>query len=327
MISRFPILRQTIALAFVFLPLFFAAPSAFAQKPIAGDALVRNDGRVIEIKNSTRAYAPSKSVTIDARQLVNETVPPRQLLQFTAQANALAVSANASPDSIIGPDGRTRVANTAIFPYSAMVQLEIDFPYGSVLCSGWMNGADTVATAAHCLYYAGLGGWAQRITAYPGRDGALAPFGSVAALNWNVRQKWINTQGARHDYGVIRLAEPIGETVGYFGYEYTARNQFYVGKPVTLSGYPGDKYGAEAATQWMMSGQIAQARKRRLFYSIDTYGGQSGSPVYGVWTRKDCAPCVFGIHTYGVGGAWSINSATRITRPVFNFMQSAAASY
>ncbi|RIK18768.1 MAG: hypothetical protein DCC52_15630 [Chloroflexi bacterium] len=73
----------------------------------------------------------------------------------------------------------TRCPITTVFPYSAIVELEIDFPYGSVLCSGWMIGPDTVATAAHCLYYSGLGGWAQNVMAYPGRDGTLAPFGSV----------------------------------------------------------------------------------------------------------------------------------------------------
>ncbi len=302
-----------------------SAPRALAQQPDRGDKLVRNDGRAFEIQASPRAYSPSKSVTIAASQLKNEIVPRKKLLVFSGSPNALVVGDALTPDSIIGGDGRTRVPDTTVFPYSAITQLEIDFPFGSVLCSGWMISPNAVATAAHCLYYSALGGWAQTITAYPGRAGDLAPFGGVAATNWNVSQKWLNTQAPRHDYGVIQLAEPIGDTVGYFGYQFNTRNQFFVGKPVVVSGYPGDKYDAEAGTQWQMSGKIAQARKRRLFYNIDTYGGQSGSPLYGKWVRKDCDPCVFGIHTYGVGGNWTRNSATRITKGVFNFMQAASA--
>ncbi len=327
MFSRHALIRNTglIAISLLFLFAFVSAPNAFAQEPARGDKIVRNDGRTFEIQDSARTYAPSNAVTIDSRQLKNEIVPPRKLLQFHALPNSIIVDENPPPNSVIGGDGRTRVPDTTVFPYSAIVQLEVDFRFGSALCSGWMMGPDTVATAAHCLYYSGLGGWAEAITAYPGRDGNVAPFGSVVATHWNVRQKWIDTQGPRHDYGVIQLADPIGNTVGYFGYQYNAKNQFYLGKPVTLSGYPGDKYGDEAGTQWMMDGQIDKVQKRRLFYTIDTYGGQSGSPLYGKWTRKECDPCAFGIHSYGVGGHWTMNSATRITKPVFNFLQSASA--
>lgn len=301
------------------------APHAFAQDPGRGDKIVRNDGSTFEIQKSARTYAPSKSVTIDPRQLKNEIVPQKKLILLDLARNSIIDGTDSKPESIIGTDGRARVPDTTVFPYSAIVQLEVEFRFGTALCSGWMMGPDTVATAAHCLYYSGLGGWAQAITAYPGRNGSVAPFGSVAAQTWSVRQKWINTQNPKHDYGVIRLAEPIGDTVGYFGYEYNTRDKFYLNKPVTVSGYPGDKSGAEAGTQWMMDGTIDQVAKRRLFYAIDTYGGQSGSPLYGRWVRRDCDPCAFGVHTYGVGGGWNLNSATRITRPVFNFMTSAAA--
>lgn len=307
------------------LALASSAPRAFAQGPTRHNKIVRNDGRTFEIKASARAYSASKSVVIDRSALVNETVPTKKLLLLDALPNSIIASDGPPPTSVIGADGRTRVTDTTVFPYSAIVQLEVEFPFGTALCSGWMTGPDTVATAAHCLYYSGLGGWAEGITAYPGRNGSVAPFGGTAATFWNVRQKWIDTEGAGNDYGVIQLASPIGNTVGYFGYEYNTRNQFYLGRPVTVSGYPGDKFGGEADTQWMMDGTIGKAHKRRLFYDIDTYAGQSGSPLYGRWTRKDCDPCAFGIHTYGVGGNWTMNSATRITKDVFNFLQSAGS--
>ncbi len=299
------------------------APHARAGRP-GQDNIVRNDGRVFEIQESPRTYSPSHAVTITRDQLKNERVPHQELVTVSPNPQNIRDGA-LEPESIIGPDGRTRVTDTTVFPYSAIVDLEVHFDFATALCSGWMIAPDRVATAGHCLYYPGFGGWAKSIVAYPGRDGSNAPFGSVNATYWSVRQKWVNALSPGVDYGVIQLASPIGNTVGWFGYQYNDRNSFFIGRTVTVSGYPGDKTGDEADTQWMMQGQISSANKRRLFYSIDTYGGQSGSPLYGAWGKRECSPCGFGIHTYGVGGGWTENSATRITKSVFNFLQSAAA--
>jgi glutamyl endopeptidase len=306
------------------LVLFAPANPVRADRPTRGDKIVRNDGSTFAIQDSPLTYSPSYAVTITPAQLKNETVPPKKLKLFAPNPNSIIGGDGPTPESIIGPDGRVKVTDTTVFPYSAIVEIEVDFPYASALCSGFLIAPATVATAGHCLYYSSFGGWAQSITVYPGRNGAIAPFGSVTGKTWSVRQKWVNRESPGVDYGVIQLTLPIGHTVGYFGYQYNDRNGFYVGKKATVSGYPGDKINADANTQWMMQGQIDIAHKRRLFYAMDTYAGQSGSPLYGAWVKRDCNPCGFGIHTYGVGGNWTENSATRITQGVFNFLQSAS---
>ena len=298
--------------------------TARAERPPRKQKIIRNDGRITTVEPSALTYSPSHAVTITPDQLKNEPVPHRDLLVFAPNPHRMTEN-GISPNSIIGPDERVRVPNTSVYPYSAIVELIVEFPYATAQCSGWMIGANQVATAGHCLNYAGLGGWATAITAYPGRDGTNAPFGSVAAANWSVPNRWVKRQNPGVDYGVIQLTSSIGNTVGFFGYQYNDRDGFFVGRRVTVSGYPGDKVGAEANTQWKMQGSIDRATERRLFYEIDTYGGQSGSPMYGTWGRRDCSPCGFGIHTYGVGGSWSENSATRITKSVFDFFQSAGA--
>jgi glutamyl endopeptidase len=88
---------------------------------------------------------------------------------------------------------------------------------------------------------------------------------------------------------------------------------------VTLRGYPGDKspYG----TEWTMGGVLEQLTQTRVGYSIDTFGGQSGSPVYGKFAfgQQTCKPCVLGIHGYGVGvnPFLTRNSGLRVTQQVF----------
>lgn len=308
------------------LALLFASPPhhARAQRPVGGDTIVRNDGRTIAIQNSPLTLSPSFPGAIANHKLLNETVATKPLRLFAPKPNSAQGDDAPSPESIIGQDGRVQVADTTVFPYSAIIELEVNFPYTSAQCSGWMIGPDKIATAGHCLYYGSFGGWANSITAYPGRNGANAPFGSFAAKYWSVPQRWINGHATGRDYGVIQLNSRIGDTVGYFGYKYTERKNFFPSRTANVGGYPGDKVNDQANTQWTAQGQISRAKRRRLFYSMDTYAGQSGAPLYGRWNRN-CSPCGFGIHTYGVGGGWTENSATRITKNVFDFFQSASA--
>lgn len=302
----------------------FPAPDARAQRPVRGEKIVRNDGRTITIQNSPLTFSPSFEGNHAASQRLNQSVTAKPLRLFAPKPNAAQGDDGPSPTSIIGEDGRVQVTDTTVFPYSAIVELEVNFRYAAAQCSGWMIAPDRIATAGHCLYYGSFGGWAESITAYPGRNGTNAPFGSFAAKHWSVPQRWINRRATGVDYGVIQLDSPIGDTVGYFGYKYTEKENFFPGRAATVGGYPGDKVNAQANTQWTMQGQISRARPRRLFYPIDTFAGQSGSPLYGRWNKR-CNPCGFGIHTYGVGGGWTENSATRITKNVFDFFQSASA--
>ncbi|GIN26550.1 hypothetical protein J31TS2_31300 [Bacillus licheniformis] len=55
-------------------------------------------------------------------------------------------------------------------------------------------------------------------------------------------------------------------------------------------------------------------------YAMDTYGGQSGSPVFEQSSsRTNCSgPCSLAVHTNGVYGGSSYNRGTRITKEVFD---------
>lgn len=224
------------------------------------------------------------------------------------------------PGSVIGADGRVQATGTTGFPNRAIVFLEVTFPNGSGTCSGWYYGPRIVATAGHCVYDAETNQWATSITVWPGRNGDSVPYGSTTGHRFFSVTGWTSSHSASYDYGAIQTDAALGNTVGWFGYRWQSSNSFP--GTFTVKGFPGDKpYG----TMWTMSGSMKAVSTYRLWYSIDTAGGQSGSPHYQVWGGACCYGV--GIHTYGVGlsGTYpysTYNSSTRIRQAVFNNMKS-----
>lgn len=283
-----------------------------AKGPNAKNRIVRNDGATFALPKSTRTISPSHAPSANTGEIKPQTGTLKNLPPLRP----------GSPESVIGPDGRTQVTNTADYPNRAIAHLEVTFPSASGTCTGWFIDVNRLATAAHCVYDGSAGGWATSIVVYPGRSGATEPYGHVSATNFYTVIGWVDTANPKWDYAVIKIGSNVGSTVGWFGYGWNGDNSFLQDRKVTVRGYPGDKpYG----TMWTMKGPIQTVQTTRFFYSIDTFGGQSGSPVYGKWTNS-CNPCSFGIHTYGVGGSWTKNSATRITKKVFKFLDTAGVA-
>jgi len=220
------------------------------------------------------------------------------------------------PGSVIGPDGRTRVWTTTTYPSRAIAFLRITFRGGVTgSCTGWFIGPCMIATAGHCVYDT-TRGWATSITAYPGRNGSSTPYGSSTAYRLFSVTGWTVSHSWNYDYGAIQLRSRLGNTVGWFGFRWQSSNTFT--GPYTVRGYPADK---TYATMWTMTQNpgIRRVSTYHLFYAIDTYNGQSGSPVYHNYSTS-CNPCGVAIHTYGVGAdpLRQYNSGTRIRQAVFN---------
>jgi len=124
---------------------------------------------------------------------------------------------------------------------------------------------------------------------------------------------WTSGEDELFDYGAIKLDTPLGNTVGWLGYG-AKLDENVVKRNVRIFGYPSDK---PQGTMWGTRRDIKGVEDQKLYYKIDTFGGQSGSPVYGKLSNS-CQPCAFGIHAYGVGGVTypGSNSATRVTDTV-----------
>jgi glutamyl endopeptidase len=219
-------------------------------------------------------------------------------------------------ETVHGPDSRVQITTTSVYPWRAHASLLITARDNSMwIGTGWFIGPHTLMTAGHVVHIknsgvAGRDGWVSKIQVMPGRNGSSMPYGSVTSSNFRSVTGWTGSGDENYDYGAIIIPTQLGNTVGWFGFgvypdaELTAS----VGN---ISGYPGDK---PSGTQWYDSHKIASVNSRKVYYDIDTAGGQSGSAVYRIISGGRYA---IAIHAYG--GA-TTNSGTRIVTPVFNNM-------
>ncbi len=212
------------------------------------------------------------------------------------------------------PDERMHVVETDEAPWRMVCALTIEGPMGTYLGTGWLVGPRTVITAGHCVYDANeMGGWANKITISPGQDGDERPYGSLESTKFSTVDLWQKDQDPDFDISAIHLSEPIGERVGWFQVASLPDDQLkdYM---VNVSGYPGQP--GDGKEQWWSKNRIRAVTPRRIFYDVDTSGGQSGAPVF-IIENEGAPPTVVGIHAYGVGGTpqsipLQVNSAPRI---------------
>nr|AGU11758.1 hypothetical protein [uncultured organism] len=221
-------------------------------------------------------------------------------------------------ETVHGPDDRVQITNTAIYPWRAIASLLITARDGSQwIGTGWFIGPHTLMTAGHVVYIknsgvAGRDGWVRSIQVMPGRNGNSLPYGSVTSTNFRSVTNWTNNGDQNFDYGAIIIPTNLGNTTGWFGFgNYSDAD--LLNTVGNISGYPGDKPGG---TQWFDARRIAAVNSRKVYYDIDTAGGQSGSAVYRI---VNGARYAFAIHAYG--GA-TTNSGTRIVQDVYNNMVS-----
>lgn len=170
---------------------------------------------------------------------------------------------------------------------------------------------NTVVTAGHCVYSQDHG-WASSITAAPGRNGSSYPYGTYSGTMFYSVKGWTESKDTNYDYGAIKLNGSPGNTVGWYGYR-TTNSSSPVGLSTSVTGFPCDK---TFGTMWSDTKPIRSAETYKLTYTTDTYGCQSGSPVYRNYS--DTGQTAIAIHT---NGGSSYNLGTRVTNDVFNNIQ------
>lgn len=219
-------------------------------------------------------------------------------------------------ETVHGPDNRIKITNTSIYPWRVHASLLITAADGSQwIGTGWFIGPHTLMTAGHVVHIKNSGvpgrdGWVRSIDVMPGRNGSALPYGKVTSKNFRSVTGWTNSGDENFDYGAIILSTNLGNTTGWLGFGVYSDSDL-IASVGNISGYPGDK---PAGTQWYDAHKIANVNARKVYYDIDTFGGQSGSACYRIINGQRYA---IAVHAYG---GTSTNSGTRIVTPMFNNM-------
>lgn len=205
-------------------------------------------------------------------------------------------------------DGRIKVENTELWPYSPHGRLEIEFPYEKGHASGVLIAPNIVKTAAHAIYDPKYGGWVTNVTFAPGQDGeSYKPFGQANALSVLCFESWENNpvHNTEHDIAFVVLDQPIGFRAGFYGI-LSAPDDIIQNFIATVVGYPGDKGGVE---MYKMSHALQEVYPETLTYFHDTFRGQSGSSICGEW--QDSLKTI-GVHSSGL--EFTANYGSRISK-------------
>jgi len=216
-------------------------------------------------------------------------------------------------ESIIGSDDRYYVNETYVYPFSSVCKIFTFWPDNSIsmgtgaIVSATNHGFN-VLTAGHCVYDVGNGFWASGILVIPGYDLGYKPFYHAWAAGMASFTGWVVYGYTEYDLALVTLDRNVGDYTGWMGFAtYAYTNPVYSGVLYT-AGYPGDL--SDGYAMYWTYDYGYEADEYLHYYWLDTYGGQSGSPVW-YWDSQDEAEYILTVHTNGGGGTYP-NWGTRI---------------
>jgi V8-like Glu-specific endopeptidase len=204
--------------------------------------------------------------------------------------------------ALIGPrDNRVHEIRTRQYPFNTICHLGRDFGDGRWRgCTGTMIGPRLVLTAGHCIFSHQFGRSPTRIRVSPGRrDRDTLPYGSIVSTHYHVSSHFVNARNPDFDYGIIILPRPfpgITQFMALLPLSDSRLEKLKHNNLITIAGYPGDR---PIGTLWRHTERLTRATPRRLFYTVNTCPGHSGSPVWFFCPRKRRL-FILGVHTSGI---------------------------
>jgi glutamyl endopeptidase len=279
----------------------------------------------VEVKEAERmndispiATFPEKASTIakfDVRKK-NVSIVGKDTSMLTAAIDAAAGSTliEKQLEVVIGDDDREKVSDVLDTPWRKIAALKIKAANGrTYVGTAWFISPRVLATAGHCVYMHEAGGWPQQIEVIPALNGDIRPYGQAISTKFESNNGWINDRNSDYDYGVIILDKALSEEIGWFAFA-AAEDNYLNSNIANISGYPADL--DKATKQYYHARKITRSSSRRIYYDIDTYGGDSGAPVW--MNFGENKRVAIGIHTNG--GSTS-NFGTRITDEIYKNLQ------
>lgn len=222
-----------------------------------------------------------------------------------------------SPNSVIGSDTRQEIMKTSDFPYKAICKLVAiwrDKPGTGTEGherngTGFMINRNYMLTAGHIIYDS-IWGYCDELLVYPARNRIYAPYGPYKAIKMTVTNEYKEKPGSGdEDWGLVKLNDTVGDITGYFGLNISTNTTDLLSKKISVTGYPGDK-SDEYLGMWKGSGTVKSQSSTTIGYDCDTFGGDSGAPVY------DSSNTVVAIHVRGTGQYSQYNEGTKINSKV-----------
>ncbi|MEM0985463.1 MAG: trypsin-like peptidase domain-containing protein [Pseudomonadota bacterium] len=307
----------------------FPGASASTSGSRPGDDVVLGKPMSVPGRATEAPASPPKSRIIPGRKLALPGDDPGlvdRLLKKGHYSGDLETfrQRSAGFETVIGDDNRTQIHATTAYPFRLICSLVMHWPGNTqTVGTGFLVGQRTVLTAGHCILPSRGSPYPIGIEIRPGRSGQHEPyahFGQLYAEKISLHQEWSNRFDPRFDIGALHLNKEIGEDLGWFRVA-AVDPEDLKRQWVHVTGYPGDKVtdlsasGAEslyAAELWHHATPIETVHDGRVYYPADTFGGQSGSPVYTY--DEDGVATVIGVHAYGIGSgsqafAYENNSA------------------
>lgn len=198
---------------------------------------------------------------------------------------------------IYGPDDRT-VYYPSGYPWQCIGKVDI-YPNSEAANptawgSGVLIGDRIVLTAGHVAAdIANPNDWMMRFTAAMYNGSSIIGAGAVSYVS---DSKWYGDGVSGHDIGLLRLYEPLGTSLGYFGAK-TYDSSWNNGTYWILCGYPYDIAGANSPSRQFGIAVLDEdgdsAGGAELEHHGDTASGDSGGPFFGFWP-SDAIPYAVG---------------------------------
>lgn len=231
-------------------------------------------------------------------------------------------------------EDRDRIKDTSASPYRMICSLFINIikADGSMdwrIGTGFLIGPQLVVTAAHNCYHPEK--WVARdLMITPGRNGqdvAMARSQTVANNPDFCLPGWRDSFDWDNDVAILRVPHPFFPSgSGFFALSSTVAE----GKSIEIAGYPDEIESAPhlhagGIVPYSARDIVTSTMERRLFYPIDTSGGESGAPVIAVSPGSE-RPVAVGIHNLGIElfprypMTATHNSAVRFSQPILKWI-------
>ncbi len=188
---------------------------------------------------------------------------------------------------IVGNDDRNGMMSINKYPYSATCLIISYYSDGtSYMGSGAIISQDKVLTSGHNLYDYDKKLWVTSVDVIPTAFGGtefsnilIKPYGTTYSKQVWVGSTYKSYNDPRGDWGVISLADPIGNETGWYGLQGYGDASNLNNKTAVSRGYPVLNKYRLYFEMYEAPGRIYNVTSHMFDTDIDVEKGQSGSPV------------------------------------------------